>query len=273
MSDASFDALLSLAASYTEFIPDMNFSSLSLDRILKLKCDLLVLSLILIIYNLSNLYCKTIMLKALVQPVTPFQQNASIIYCDETMKCAIVDPGGDIEILLHISKENNLIPEKILLTHGHIDHAGGATEISEILNIEIHGPHVDDKFLLDSLQKQGEMFGMPSKNCTPDKWLNDGDIIYVGNEKLEVYLCPGHTPGHIIFFHELSKLAIVGDVLFAGSIGRTDLPGGNYNQLIESIKTKLWPLGEDIAFVPGHGPPSNFKIERSTNPFVADSNL
>ena len=119
------------------------------------------------------------MLKALVQPVTPFQQNASLIYCDETMKCAIVDPGGDIEILLNISKENNLIPEKILLTHGHIDHAGGATEISKILNVEIHGPHVDDKFLLDGLQKQGEMFGMPSKNCTPDKWLNDGDVIYL----------------------------------------------------------------------------------------------
>ena len=176
------------------------------------------------------------MLKALVQPVTPFQQNASIIYCDETMKCAIVDPGGDIEILLNISKENNLIPEKILLTHGHIDHAGGATEISEILNVEIHGPHVDDKFLLDGLQKQGEMFGMPSKNCTPDKWLNDGDVIYVGNEKLEVYLCPGHTPGHIIFFSKDSDLALVGDVLFNGSIGRTDLPGGNFEDLIESVK-------------------------------------
>ena len=139
------------------------------------------------------------MLKALIQPVTPFQQNASIIYCDQTMKCAIVDPGGDIEILLQISKENSLVPEKILLTHGHIDHAGGATEISEILNVEIHGPHIEDKFLLDGLQKQGEMFGMPSRNCTPDKWLNDGDVIYVGNEKLEVYLCPGHTPGHIVF--------------------------------------------------------------------------
>jgi glyoxylase-like metal-dependent hydrolase (beta-lactamase superfamily II) len=213
------------------------------------------------------------MLKALVQPVTPFQQNASIIYCDETMKCAIVDPGGDIEILLHISKENNLIPEKILLTHGHIDHAGGATEISEILNVEIHGPHIKDKFLLDDLQKQGEMFGMQSKNCTPDKWLNDGDLIYVGNEKLEVYLCPGHTPGHIIFFSKDSGLALVGDVLFNGSIGRTDLPGGNFEDLIESVKNKLWPLGTNIKFIPGHGPESDFATERKSNPFVSDDVL
>ena len=213
------------------------------------------------------------MLKALVQPVTPFQQNASIIYCDETMKCAIVDPGGDIEILLNISKENNLIPEKILLTHGHIDHAGGATEISKILNVEIHGPHIKDKFLLDDLQKQGEMFGMQSKNCTPDKWLNDGDLIYVGNEKLEVYLCPGHTPGHIIFFSKDSGLALVGDVLFNGSIGRTDLPGGNFEDLIESVKNKLWPLGTNIKFIPGHGPESDFATERKSNPFVSDDVL
>ena len=213
------------------------------------------------------------MLKALIQPVTPFQQNASIIYCDQTMKCAIVDPGGDIEILLQISKENNLMPEKILLTHGHIDHAGGATEISEILNVEIHGPHIDDKFLLDGLQKQGEMFGTPSRNCTPDKWLNDGDVIYVGNEKLEVYLCPGHTPGHVVFFNKDSSLAIVGDVLFNGSIGRTDLPGGNFEDLIESVKNKLWPLGANIKFIPGHGPESDFATERKSNPFVSDEVL
>ena len=213
------------------------------------------------------------MLKALIQPVTPFQQNASIIYCDQTMKCAIVDPGGDIEILLQISKENSLVPEKILLTHGHIDHAGGATEISEILNVEIHGPHIEDKFLLDGLQKQGEMFGMSSKNCTPDKWLNDGDVIYVGNEKLEVYLCPGHTPGHIIFFSKDSGLALVGDVLFNGSIGRTDLPGGNFEDLIESVKNKLWPLGTNIKFIPGHGPESDFATERKSNPFVSDDVL
>ncbi len=213
------------------------------------------------------------MLKALVQTVTPFEQNASILFCSETNKCAIVDPGGDIHILLELLKNHNLVPERVLLTHGHIDHAGGATEISEILNVEIHGPHIDDKFLLDELQKQGEMFGLQSKNCNPDKWLNEGDVVMVGNQKLEVYFCPGHTPGHIIFFNKKVNLAIVGDVLFNGSIGRTDLPGGNYNQLIESVKNKLWPLGDDVDFIPGHGPVSTFKVERNSNPFVSDSVL
>ena len=213
------------------------------------------------------------MLKALIQPVTPFQQNASIIYCSNTNKCAIVDPGGDIEILLEIAKNNNLIPEKILLTHGHIDHAGGATELSEILKVEIHGPHIEDKFLLDELQKQGEMFGLPSKDCKPDVWLDEGDIVKVGDEKLDVYFCPGHTPGHIIFYNEANKLALVGDVLFNGSIGRTDLPGGNHNQLIISVKDKLWPLGKEIEFIPGHGPISTFEAERLSNPFVSDQAL
>ena len=213
------------------------------------------------------------MLKALVQPVTLFQQNASIIYCSNTNKCAIVDPGGDIEILLEIAKNNNLIPEKILLTHGHIDHAGGATELSEILKVEIHGPHIEDKFLLDGLQEQGQMFGLPSKDCQPDLWLSEGDIIEVGEEKLDVYFCPGHTPGHIIFYNKSNKLAIVGDVLFNGSIGRTDLPGGNYDQLINSVKEKLWPLGKDIEFIPGHGPMSTFETERLSNPFVSDQAL
>tara|TARA_B100001057_G_scaffold186846_1_gene187634 strand:+ start:3558 stop:4202 length:645 start_codon:yes stop_codon:yes gene_type:complete len=213
------------------------------------------------------------MLKALVQTVTPFEQNASILFCSETNKCAIVDPGGDIHILLELLKNHNLVPERVLLTHGHIDHAGGATEISEILNVEIHGPHIDDKFLLDELQKQGEMFGLQSKNCNPDKWLNEGDVVMVGNQKLEVYFCPGHTPGHIIFFNKKVNLAIVGDVLFNGSIGRTDLPGGNYKQLIESVKNKLWPLGDDVDFIPGHGPVSTFKVERNSNPFVSDSVL
>ena len=213
------------------------------------------------------------MLKALIQPVTLFQQNASIIYCSNTNKCAIVDPGGDIEILLEIAKNNNLIPEKILLTHGHIDHAGGATELSEILKIEIHGPHIEDKFLLDELQKQGEMFGLPSKDCKPDVWLDEGDIVELGDEKLDVCFCPGHTPGHIIFYNEANKLALVGDVLFNGSIGRTDLPGGNHDQLINSVKDKLWPLGKKIEFIPGHGPMSTFEAERLSNPFVSDQAL
>ena len=195
------------------------------------------------------------------------------IYCSNTNKCAIVDPGGDIEILLEIAKNNNLIPEKILLTHGHIDHAGGATELSEILKVEIHGPHIEDKFLLDELQKQGEMFGLPSKDCKPDVWLDEGDIVELGDEKLDVYFCPGHTPGHIIFYNEANKLALVGDVLFNGSIGRTDLPGGNHDQLINSVKDKLWPLGKEIEFIPGHGPMSTFEAERLSNPFVSDQAL
>ena len=213
------------------------------------------------------------MLKAIVQPVTPFEQNASILYCSETKKCAIVDPGGDIEVLLKIAKDNELIPEKILLTHGHIDHAGGATEIAQILKVEIHGPHEDDKFLLDSLEEQGKMFGLNSKDCSPDVWLNEGDIVTIGKEKLETYFCPGHTPGHLIFYNSKSKLAIVGDVLFCGSIGRTDLPGGNFDDLIQSVKDKLWPLGRDIQFIPGHGPMSSFEAERQSNPFVSDSVL
>ena len=213
------------------------------------------------------------MLKAIVQPVTPFEQNASILYCSETKKCAIVDPGGDIEVLLKIAKDNELITEKILLTHGHIDHAGGATEIAKILRVKIHGPHEDDKFLLDSLEEQGKMFGLNSKDCSPDVWLDEGDIVTIGKEKLETYFCPGHTPGHLIFYNLESKLAIVGDVLFCGSIGRTDLPGGNFDDLIQSVKDKLWPLGRDIEFIPGHGPMSTFEAERQSNPFVSDSIL
>ena len=213
------------------------------------------------------------MLKAFVQTVTPFEQNASILFCSETKKCAIVDPGGDIDLLLELAKKNDLIPEKILLTHGHIDHAGGATELAEILNVEIHGPQKDDKFLLDSLQKQGQMFGMASRNCYPDLWLDEGDVVQIGKQQLDVYFCPGHTPGHIIFFNKDSKLAIVGDVLFSGSVGRTDLPGGNFEDLIESVKNKLWPLGKEIEFIPGHGPMSTFKAERLSNPFVSDSVL
>ena len=213
------------------------------------------------------------MLKAIVQPVTPFEQNASILYCSETKKCAIVDPGGDIEILLKIAKDNELVPEKILLTHGHIDHAGGATEIAKILRVKIHGPHEDDKFLLDSLEEQGKMFGLNSKDCSPDVWLDEGDIVTIGKEKLETYFCPGHTPGHLIFYNSESKLAIVGDVLFCGSIGRTDLPGGNFDDLIQSVKDKLWPLGRDIEFIPGHGPMSTFEADRQSNPFLSDSIL
>ena len=212
-------------------------------------------------------------IKALVNPVTPFAQNAPIIFCSETNKCAFVDPGGDADFLLQIAKENNLIPEKILLTHGHADHAGAAMEIAQILNIKIEGPHKEDKFLLDSLQSQGEMFGMQARNCVPDKWLEDGDSVTVGNSVLDVIFTPGHTPGHVIFFSNDSNLALVGDVIFRGSIGRTDLPRGNHQDLIDSISKKLWPLGNDVEFICGHGPNSTFGNERASNPFVSDAAL
>ena len=213
------------------------------------------------------------MLKALVQTVTPFEQNASILFCSETNKCAIVDPGGDINVLLELSKKHNLIPEKIFLTHGHADHAGAATELAKMLSLEIEGPHAEDLFLLESLESQGKMFGMQAQNCKPDRWLDDGDEVKLGFETLKVIFCPGHTPGHIVFYHPESKLAAVGDVLFRGSIGRTDLPRGNHQELLDSIVTKLWPLGSDVEFIPGHGPVSNFGQERKTNAFVADSIL
>jgi glyoxylase-like metal-dependent hydrolase (beta-lactamase superfamily II) len=212
-------------------------------------------------------------LKTIIVQVTPFVQNCSIIFCTKSNKCAFVDPGGDIDALLDIAKKNNLIPEKILLTHGHIDHAGGAQELSNILKINIEGPNIADKFLLDELEKQGAMFGMISKNCSPDRWLDDGDKVKIGLVELDTYFCPGHTPGHVIFYSKENKLALVGDVLFNGSIGRTDLPGGNHEKLLESIKNKLWPLGHDIEFIPGHGPNSTFAQERAVNAFVADSLL
>ena len=212
-------------------------------------------------------------IRTLINPVTPFAQNAPIIFCSETNKCAFVDPGGDADFLLQIAKENNLIPEKILLTHGHADHAGAAMEIAQILNIKIEGPHKEDKFLLDSLQSQGEMFGMQARNCMPDKWLEDGDTVTVGNSVLDVIFTPGHTPGHVIFFSNESNLALVGDVIFRGSIGRTDLPRGNHQDLIDSISKKLWPLGNDVEFICGHGPNSTFGNERASNPFVSDAAL
>jgi glyoxylase-like metal-dependent hydrolase (beta-lactamase superfamily II) len=213
------------------------------------------------------------LIKAFINPVTPFQQNAPILFCEESKKCAFVDPGGDLDILLGVAKDNDLIPEKIFLTHGHADHAGAAMELASMLSIDIEGPHQEDAFLLESLESQGKMFGMQAQNCIPDRWLLDGDEVHLGNEILQVLFCPGHTPGHVIFFHPESKLAIVGDVLFKGSIGRTDLPRGNHQNLIDSITLKLWPLGNEVLFVSGHGPVSTFGEERQNNAFVSDSAL
>ena len=205
-------------------------------------------------------------------PVTPFEQNCSLIWCSETMKGALVDAGGDIEKLLASAAKLGITIEKLLLTHGHIDHAGGAGELATTLGVPIEGPQQEESFWLDQLPAQSRMFGFPPvQDVKPTRWLNDGDTVTVGNESLQVLFTPGHTPGHVVFFHGPSKLAIVGDVLFAGSIGRTDFPRGDHKTLIASIHNKLWPLGDDVSFIPGHGPMSTFGEERRNNPFVGDN--
>lgn len=204
-------------------------------------------------------------------PVTAFEQNCSLLVCEKTRQLAIVDPGGDIERILAAIRELDAQPEKILITHGHIDHAGVAAELAEKLALPIEGPHQDDAFWIDMLPQQSQMFGFPaSRAFTPDRWLTDGDDVTVGDTHLQVLHCPGHTPGHVVFISSEDKLAIVGDVIFAGSIGRTDFPRGDHASLIHSIREKLFPLGDDITFIPGHGPTSTFGHERDTNPFVAD---
>ncbi|MCG8037711.1 MAG: MBL fold metallo-hydrolase [Candidatus Thiodiazotropha taylori] len=206
-----------------------------------------------------------------VIPVTPFEQNCTLFWCENTRAAAIIDPGGESQRLTAILEDLELKPEMILLTHGHLDHAGGAVELAERLGIPIHGPHKEDAFWLDNMDQQAEMFGFgDARKCTPDQWLEDGDQVSLGDEKLEVIHCPGHTPGHIVFFHRESRIAQVGDVLFKGSIGRTDFPRGDHQALLRSIRERLWPLGDDVRFIPGHGPDSTFGEERQTNPFVAD---
>lgn len=209
-----------------------------------------------------------------IVPVTPFQQNASVIWCTETRRGAVVDPGGDLDRIAKVIADEGVQIEKILLTHGHLDHAGATKPLAERLHVPIEGPHEGDRFWIDGMDEQGRAFGVRGGlPFTPDRWLVDGDQVSVGHLTLEVRHCPGHTPGHVIFFHAPSKLALVGDVLFAGSIGRTDFPGGDYDTLIEAIRGKLWPLGDDVAFIPGHGPMSTFGEERRSNPFVADRAL
>lgn len=204
-----------------------------------------------------------------IVPVTPFQQNATVLWCPETRHAAIVDPGGDLPQILAAIESRALVPEKILITHGHIDHAGGAAELAGRLGVPIEGPQIDDKFWIDGMPGQSRMFGFPEVLAfTPDRWLAHGDRVTVGRLELEVIHCPGHSPGHVCFYHAPSRLALVGDVLFQGSIGRTDFPKGDYATLIASIKERLLPLGDDVEFIPGHGPMSDFGEERRYNPFL-----
>jgi glyoxylase-like metal-dependent hydrolase (beta-lactamase superfamily II) len=210
-------------------------------------------------------------IKVAIVPVTPYQQNCSVLMCEGTRKAAIVDPGGDIDRIMAAVEKLGASVEKILLTHGHMDHCAASAELREKLEIPIEGPQREDAFWIEKLPEWCKMSGFPHADAfEPDRWLEDGDRVQVGVQTLQVLHCPGHTPGHVVFLHEGQKVAWVGDVLFQGSIGRTDFPRGNHEQLISSIREKLFPLGDDITFIPGHGPTSNFGHERRSNPFVAD---
>lgn len=209
-------------------------------------------------------------MRAAIIPVTPFEQNCSLIWCTKTMKAALVDPGGDLDRLKLAVERAGVTLEKLLITHGHMDHCGLAGVLARDMGVPIEGPHEGDRFWIERLDDPASRYGLEGESFEPDRWLVDGDTVTVGDLVLDVIHCPGHTPGHVVFFHAPSRFAIVGDVLFQGSIGRTDFPRGNHQDLLDSITLKLWPLGNDVTFIPGHGPNSTFGHERLTNPFVAD---
>lgn len=206
-----------------------------------------------------------------IHPVTPFEQNCSLIWCDATNEAALIDAGGDADQLLALVQAEGVTLTKLLVTHAHIDHAGAVADLAEQLHLPIEGPHTGDQFWIDRLDDQSRMFQFPSaRPFTPSRWLEQGNEVTVGAETLLVRHCPGHTPGHVVFISESAGVSFVGDVLFAGSIGRTDFPMGNHQDLLDAIKRELWPLPDDMRFVPGHGPMSTIGHERRTNPFVAD---
>ena len=212
------------------------------------------------------------MLKYQTIPVTPFQQNCSLLWDSETRQAAVIDPGGDLETLLDHVRRLGLKLEQIWLTHAHIDHAGGVAELAEQLQLPVIGPHAADQFWIDALAQQGAMFGFEeARPFRPTRWLQDGDTVELAGHVLHVRHCPGHTPGHVVFHSPEMKRAFVGDVLFAGSIGRTDLPQGDHDTLIASITQRLWPMGDDTVFIPGHGPESTFGRERRSNPYVGNT--
>ncbi|MCF8480058.1 MAG: MBL fold metallo-hydrolase [Rhodospirillum sp.] len=210
-------------------------------------------------------------MKATIIPVTPFQQNCTLFWCDETMEGALVDPGGEADRLLAAVAEQGITLTKLLVTHGHLDHAGAVADLQERLSLPVEGPHVDDSFWIEAMAEQARSFGFPEgRPFIPSRWLRHGDHVTLGHLTLDVLHCPGHTPGHVVFHHAGSGLAQVGDVLFRGSIGRTDFPRGDHATLLSSIRDRLFPLGDDVAFIPGHGPMSTLGEERKTNPFVGE---
>ncbi|MBS1161563.1 MAG: Beta-lactamase-like protein [Proteobacteria bacterium] len=205
-----------------------------------------------------------------IVPVTPFDQNCTIFWCESTRQAAVIDPGGNPERILKVLADEQLMLAKILVTHGHIDHAGGVAALAAQTGVPIEGPHEDDRFWIEGMPQQSKMFGFPNgQSFTPNRWLQAGDQVSFGEIELAVLHCPGHTPGHVVFYHAPSRLAQVGDVLFQGSIGRTDFPRGDHATLIRSIKEQLFPLGDEVHFIPGHGPMSTFGEERRTNPFLS----
>ena len=210
-------------------------------------------------------------LRLVIVPVTPFEQNCSILVCERSKRAAVFDAGGDLDRIDEALAATGATLEKLFVTHGHLDHCGQTAEYARRHGVPIEGPQADDAFWIDQLPESGKRYGFPPLEAfVPARWLVDGDTVQFGEQRLSVLHCPGHTPGHVVFFHEAARLAIVGDVLFQGSIGRTDFPRGNHADLIASITTKLWPLGDDVRFVPGHGPMSSFGDERRNNPYVSD---
>jgi hydroxyacylglutathione hydrolase len=206
-----------------------------------------------------------------VIPVTPFQQNCSVVICEQTKRAAIVDPGGELEKVYAFLEQEGVEVEKILITHAHIDHAGATAELAAKLNVPVYGPHREDEFLIQSLSDHGARFGVPNARAfTPDHWLDQGDVVEVGEERFEVRHCPGHTPGHVVFFNPVRKFVLVGDVLFHGSVGRTDLPRGSYATLMASLRDQILTLPDDTTFLSGHGPTSTIGVQRLTNPFLQD---